>query len=312
MACDGEAGAVLQKSFPELRYFELEGYNIRYKKGIWNTLSLMLRLPVYFQIHQREKSVIADLHKQFQYDGIITDNRPSGFLKEIPSVYISHQLRVKAGMFTPMVSAAHKALFSKYSEVWVPDDSEQSLSGFLGRAQSKTCIKYIGWLSRLKPVSTTRKISWLAVLSGPEPLRSEWERELMQWREKLPEGGVIVRGKPLESTQVEGVVDYMDKSELSEAISSAEVVIARTGYSTLMDLATLGKKALLIPTPGQTEQEYLGEQLKENSFGWVVDKQGNTDYPSRIEEVMKLAVIDGKEGKANELPLDLFALFKSE
>ncbi|NCA79262.1 MAG: glycosyl transferase, partial [Sphingobacteriia bacterium] len=54
--------------------------------------------------------------------------------------------------------------------------------------------------------------------------------------------------------------------ELQQLIVNAPTVICRSGYSTLMDLMTLGKKAVLIPTPGQTEQEYLAENLKEKGF----------------------------------------------
>lgn len=49
-------------------------------------------------------------------------------------------------------------------------------------------------------------------------------------------------------------------------MSKAEWVISRSGYSTVMDIAMLGKKAILVPTPGQPEQEYLGEYLSAKGF----------------------------------------------
>ncbi|KAB2813696.1 glycosyltransferase family protein [Phaeocystidibacter luteus] len=307
IASDGDALHVLQKSFPELTFHELPGYGIKYGTGATNLLKLLLQAPTAMGVMKRERKLIQSLHAEFDYDGLISDNRPGVAIESIPSVYITHQLNIKAGLMSKQVSAAHARFYRSFDEVWVPDDPVRSMSGDLSESESSLRVKYIGTLSRLRKLPIQKRIPWAAILSGPEPARSEWESELRAVRNSLPEGGIIVRGKPGEGIVEEGVVDYMNSEELSQLYADAEVIITRSGYSSLMDLVTLGKKALLIPTPGQTEQEYLA--VHQSMVGWSASKQGSCDY---LKEIEKLRDETAPKPISSALPADLFGLFERE
>jgi len=73
---------------------------------------------------------------------------------------------------------------------------------------------------------------------------------------------LLVAGRPGADVNIEGnVTVWPDPSaaELAEALKGAETVVCRSGYSSLLDLAALGQRAVLIPTPGQPEQVYLAK-----------------------------------------------------
>ncbi len=57
---------------------------------------------------------------------------------------------------------------------------------------------------------------------------------------------------------------HLDDANFTEAVKQIPYIIARSGYSTVMDLSVLERKALLVPTPNQSEQEYLAKYLAQN------------------------------------------------
>jgi predicted glycosyltransferase len=61
--------------------------------------------------------------------------------------------------------------------------------------------------------------------------------------------------------------NHLSSVDLAELIVESEFIIARSGYSTIMDLIKLRRNAIVVPTPGQTEQEYLGNYM--NEMGWM-------------------------------------------
>ena len=69
------------------------------------------------------------------------------------------------------------------------------------------------------------------------------------------------------------VFSHLPAAALEEKMKKASLVISRCGYSTVMDLATLQKKSILIPTPGQTEQEYLAGHLMQKNFALCIDQK---------------------------------------
>jgi UDP-N-acetylglucosamine transferase subunit ALG13 len=171
-----------------------------------------------------------------------------------------------------------------FSLCWVPDsEGEDSLAGKLSHPDRMpvTPLRYIGWLSRFD--GSGKDGSWgeglgdlddlLVLLSGPEPQRTLLEETLLAqvgtWKGRM----ILVRGlpaggRPLKVPEGILVYDHLPAKELEGVIRSAGLVLTRSGYSTVMDLARLGKKAILIPTPGQTEQEYLGDYLARR--GWAL------------------------------------------
>lgn len=306
VASDGEALEVLQKSVRQATFHKLPSYDIRYSNRGFTKLKLLLQGPGALRVMKEEAKEIARLHLEFQFDGIISDNRPASFIEDIPSVYITHQLNIKAGLLSSRVSSVHARYYRRFTEIWVPDGPERKLSADLSKSANRR-VRYIGPLSRLKRVKREKNIPWIAVLSGPEPARTQWENELLKAKDSLPEGGIIVRGKPLENSSNVGMIDYLSVDELSQLYADADVVICRSGYSTLMDLEFLGKKALLVPTPGQSEQEYLAS-LAATRMDWRTGVQGRVNY---AEELGLLQDVESSSRSDNWiLPSDLFRLFE--
>jgi predicted glycosyltransferase len=79
------------------------------------------------------------------------------------------------------------------------------------------------------------------------------------------------------------VFNHLPADELRQEIERAEWVISRCGYSTIMDLVALQKKALLIPTPAQTEQEYLAAYLHRKHIAFTTS-QKNFSLPGILAE----------------------------
>jgi hypothetical protein len=213
------------------------------------------------------------------FDLIISDNRFGFFSRQAHCVYITHQLYPilpkRLHLLQPLARALHARIYKRYHEVWVPDyaDSEKNLSGALshgGRFDKKA--KYIGPLSRLEGSKGSmgsmgsKGSKVLAILSGLEPQRTIFEKEILQRYEHSSESLLLVRGKVSEpkTTIHKGnitIIPSISDAELVSAVAEAQKIIARSGYSTIMDLEALGilHKAELHPTPGQSEQEYLAE-----------------------------------------------------
>lgn len=310
LASDGDALAVLREQFPSLPYYELPSYRIRYGGKWTNTLKLLLKSPTAVRVMKRERRIIQRLQEEHGFTGLVSDNRPASFIPGIPSAYITHQLNVPAKLFTGLISRVHASYWRRFSEVWVPDFPDRRLSGKLSNPKYlDTVYRFVGPLSRLKRVETAQSIPWLAVLSGPEPARTQWENELRKVRSEMPEGGLIVLGKPGASNE-DGIIGYASASELSALMNGAEILISRSGYSTVMDAYQLGKKALFVPTPGQGEQLYLAHQLKEIA-GWEIGEQGKVNYRDVFTSLQREIEPDFYVEKEERLK-GLFRLFEGE
>ncbi len=294
IASNGRPLKVLQRAFPELPTLKLPPYDVRYPfRSI--ILNLLLQLPRILWAVFAEHRQINRWVKKYEFDGIISDNRLGCFSRKAPTVFISHQLNVEApnealGRMTNMLN---HWFIRRYDRCWVPDWSGAgNLSGSLSRPSPHTQTFYVGPLTRLKAVASAKKYDVLALLSGPEPQRTHLEKAILRQAAELPYHMLLVQGKPEAESVTEQrsnieIVPFLDAEALSEAISASEMVVCRSGYSTLMDLAALGKKALLIPTPGQTEQIYLAEFLSgKGSFVWQDQKE--IDLAHGIPAVMAL------------------------
>jgi hypothetical protein len=216
------------------------------------------------------------------FDLIISDNRFGLFTRQTRCVYITHQLYVRLPrrlrIFQPLARAIQACVFKRYHEVWVPDfaNSENSLAGELCHGCCfDTYVKYIGPLSRFASSEGTPKCnrtlvaenseySVVAILSGLEPQRSIFEQAILERYANTPDKVLIVRGKVADAQTIISrnnitTVASLSDQALLEVMEQATTIIARSGYSTIMDLAVLGllHKAELHPTPGQSEQEYL-------------------------------------------------------
>lgn len=274
LASDGAALELLKKEFPHLRSFELPSYNITYtSRGSLLKWKLLLDSPHILRNIKKEKLATKILVEKLNLHGIISDSRFGVRYKHLPNVFITHQLNVLSGNTTFLSSSLHQQYIRKYDECWVPDaPGKPNLSGFLGHPRSTSeAVQYMGIISRFKKRELPQIYDYMVLLSGPEPQRSLLEdilfRELKQTEKRI----LFVRGKISEvpaafSSPNMTITNYLFGKDLEEALNSSKVIISRSGYTTLMDLAKLGKKAFFIPTPGQFEQEYLAERMSKLGF----------------------------------------------
>lgn len=270
LASDGAALSLLQKEFPHLPSLELPDYKITYAQNArgfkWKLASQALHI---LRAAGQEKKIIRQLVATGQIHGIISDNRLGVRHKKVPSVYVTHQLEVLSGATTWLTTRLHRAVIKKHNACWVPDTAgSNNLSGRLGHPKKlPTQVSYLGILSRMKKTNLQKKYDIAVLLSGPEPQRSLLEVHLKKELQTVNKKIVFVLGKmdnqPTCHQENHFVIyNYLTSQELEQLINQSELVISRSGYTTLMDLATLEKKAFFIPTPGQYEQEYLAKRLQ--------------------------------------------------
>lgn len=269
LASDGDALRLLRAEFPGMPTVELPAYGVRYPTGNM-TLNLLWQLPGILRAIRREYMQVQDLVQKYAIRGIISDNRYGCFSEKIPSVLLTHQLQVQTPQ--PWLSGpAHWAncrALRPFDALWIPDSAgAANLSGRLSHGISAHPHTYfIGPLSRMRCYDQPHLYDVAVALSGPEPQRTYLERHLLAQAMAIPKRFLFVRGRTdLEQDEYPAghirVVSYLTARALNDALLASGLIVCRSGYSSLMDLAVLGKKALLIPTPGQTEQQYLAERM---------------------------------------------------
>lgn len=275
IAADNRPAELLKKEFPDLQHIKFPGYSLRYPITENMAWTMFRQLPALFKGISKEHSYLKKIIKEHDIDAVISDNRWGAYSKSVPSIYIVHQLRILLSenirWGQGIVDFENRQLIKNFNEVWIPDfDKEQNLSGELSHSsQLPKNSFFIGPLSRLMKLDGMRKeLDVLVILSGPEPQRTIFEEIIIPQLKGTSLRSMIVKGTPeknfkIKLTESITIVSSLTSSELSQAIASAHIVISRPGYSTVMDLSFLGANAIFIPTPQQTEQEYLANRLKE-------------------------------------------------
>ncbi len=269
LGANGRAAHLLQMEFPNLLLENLPSYRIRYFSNNM-FFNIGIQSPKIMWAAWCEYRKLAQLIKKHQLDIVISDNRFGCFNTAIKSIFLSHQLWIKIP-FRPLeivVNRINHWVIKQFDECWIPDWSDKNrLAGELSRPIMGISHRYLGILSRMKKESPLQKRPLVAILSGPEPKRTELERLLIQQAQQLDKEIVIVQGKPEAkekptkrlSSSVQ-LIPALSGVELNQLVNEASVLICRSGYSSLMDLVQMQKQAILIPTPGQTEQEYLAQK----------------------------------------------------
>jgi uncharacterized protein (TIGR00661 family) len=274
IASDGIALELLRKEFPYLRSLELPSYHIEYAKNGKNfKWKLLQNLPQMIGAILHEKQLVKTWITQYGIDGIISDNRLGVFSKSIPSVFITHQLQVMTGNTTWLTTKLHQSIIKKYSECWVPDTAaDPNLAGELSHIKNHSLkLKYVGPLSRMQKKDIPKKYDLMIILSGPEPQRGILEEKLKTEVQRFNGNVVFIKGV-VQASQIKEQVDticyynFMNSRQLEQTFNESNIVLCRSGYTTIMDLAKLDKKAFFIPTPGQYEQIYLAQKLKKEGF----------------------------------------------
>ena len=313
IASDGIALAFLQKEFPDLESIELPSYGISYAKNL--KASLLLQVPKIVKAVRKEQRVIHKyLEKNTDVVGVISDNRFGVRSNIVPSVYITHQINVFSGLTTVISSNTHQKLIKKFDECWIPDSKYNQLSGFLSQSRNqKINLKYIGVLSRFKNESLPILNDVLVILSGVESQRKSLEEKILLELKDHKGKVVLVQGK-IEKEQTvkiqKGIktYNYLLSSDLEKEINQSKLIICRSRYSSIMDLAVLHKKAFFIPTSNQPEQEYLATYLKEQNLApFCKEEDFNLEQLTQVENYKGLTTTTN-----NKLDVSLLGLFKCE
>ncbi|MEP6711036.1 MAG: glycosyltransferase [Ferruginibacter sp.] len=284
IAADGAGASLLTKEFPSLTILPLKGYKITYgTQKNWFFIKMLLQFPKIAAVIKYEKNWLKNVVKDHQLDAVISDNRFGLQHTGIISIYITHQLFIETGniILDKIAQKIHYRFINRYDECWVPDaEGNINLAGKLSHPEIKpqVPVKYLGSLSRFKKVDIPKENDLLIMLSGPEPQRTIFESILLKQIKQLDLLTVIVRGLPAEKEEViifEGGIkmfNHLPAEKLAILIQQSDLILARAGYSTIMDLVALGKIAVLVPTPGQTEQEYLAKYLKDKKLFFTADQ----------------------------------------
>ncbi|WP_396169983.1 glycosyltransferase [Flavobacterium sp.] len=316
IASDGDSLLLLKKEFPHLTALELPSYRIKYPKNPrFFKWKIVLNSPLIAKAIISEKKLVKKWTTEYSLKGIISDNRFGVYSESVPSVYITHQLKVMSGNTTWITSKIHAFFIKKFNECWVPDVmGTPNLSGELGHLKkTDLTIKYIGMLSRMKKEIVPIKYELMVLLSGPEPQRSLLEEKLTKRLQNYTYRVVFIKGKVEAEQKIEQIgnvtyYNYMQTKQLEKTFNESEMVLSRSGYTTIMDLTKLEKKAYFIPTPGQYEQEYLASKYK--FAGMIASSRQHT---FRFEHLSAMYLYRGLPKIKSETNwIELFNLFQSK
>jgi hypothetical protein len=278
LASAGRALALLRRECPDLPCLEMPAYGIRYFSNNMY-VNMAAQGPRLLRAAWAERGWLAAQLRRQPADVVVSDNRYGCYHPGAYGIFLSHQLNIQLpGYWLHRgVNAAQQALLRNFQEVWAPDYDMPGyrLAGALAHELPPGAlppVRYVGWLSRMTPAPAAAADGPLvALLSGPEPQRRYWEQEVRRQLRAWGRPALLVRGLPerqgITRAGALTIVDHLAGEALAEALRHAPAVLCRSGYSTLMDMATLGQRVALIPTPGQTEQEYLAQHCA--AQGWA-------------------------------------------
>jgi uncharacterized protein (TIGR00661 family) len=291
IACTNQQKNFLEQEISGAEFAPLFGYNMSYAKFLPLWLKILMQLPKLFLVVRKENKWLANYLKQNKIDVVISDNRFGFYNENVESVFITHQLNVQAPFFEKAINRINNSFINKYNACWIPDyvEVEKRLSGILSNKNGIKNIVFIGSLSRFEKTKLEqKKYDVLILLSGPEPQRTILEEKLISVFVNTNYKIVLVRGSFNDRTQKLPSnfypINIASSKQLQELFNESSKIICRSGYSTLMDLDALGLKALLIPTPGQSEQEYLAKYWQDK-FAYTCLEQKNISEKS-VKEFM--------------------------
>jgi UDP-N-acetylglucosamine:LPS N-acetylglucosamine transferase len=303
--------ALIKAYFPSLSFILINGYGVKYSKRFL-FLHICLQIPKLFIRIYHEHQEIKSICKRYSIDTIISDNRYGLWHSNINSIILTHQIAIQTGMgswVNKVVQSVHYLFLEKFSQTWIVDQAARpGLAGSLSHSGylPKNAV-YVGWLSTFTlqtPLTSTASSGyWLLLLSGIEPQRSLIEQKLITILSTTQQAFIVIGGNaqltnPKDFPSNGTYIPYADAQRCYTLALGASKIIARSGYSTLMDLGWIGKPLVLIPTPGQKEQEYLAKHLH-TTYGIAYCAQ----------ELLSLAALE-QETQALSLETDNYSKFK--
>jgi uncharacterized protein (TIGR00661 family) len=292
--------ALLQKEFPSIKIIPLNGYNISYSETkrffLWK---MIVQFPKIIMAIKREKNWVKKIIDDYKIDIVISDNRFGLYNNNAHCIFITHQLKIKTGnSFTEKIAQKiNYKYINRFNEGWIIDEEgNDNLAGDLSHPKllPHLPLKYIGALSRFKKYVVEKKYDLLVILSGPEPQRTIFENILLEQIQVLKLDIVVVRGLPSEENILEvgdiKIYNHLRAASLNELILASKTIIARSGYTTVMDIAALQQKAIFVPTPGQTEQEYLAAYLSEKKY-CLAETQDGFNLQAALDKLEKVTLV---------------------
>lgn len=274
IASDGNALTHLKNKFPNLPFIELPKYSIKYGKGKYQVPLLFIQIPKILRAIKQEHQFIHSLVLKDNYQWIISDNRYGCYHKNVYSVFIGHQLSLISPIFYHLIQKLHSNWINRFNEIWVPDHPEKKLIPKLAENPNiNKRIQYLGWISQFykypKPKTNLQKYQYLAIISGPEPQRTLLEKKIIHLAQNHPQFKFCIIGGNFSTTLPKTISNleyhpYLSGLTLWEVLHQTEKIICRSGYSSVMDNLLAGFEAIYVPTPGQTEQLYIAQQLQQH------------------------------------------------
>jgi uncharacterized protein (TIGR00661 family) len=276
----GNSLSLLKNHFGgKCRYFDVDSIYAPYPKSRFFVTKFTFSIPKMLMDLKKARKDSEKIIKKGSYDWIISDCRYDVYDKRENSFLINHQLKFKSPIFESVTEKFLSIAMKKYGVIVVPDYENRELSGELSfNKKYDGRVEYIGILSRLKQRKLKQDIDFFISLSGIDPQRSILEKKILKQISKLKGSIVVTGGNPeIKSKSKKGdtkFFSFLDLKEQEEIMNRAKFIVSRSGYSTVMDLIELEKKkALFIPTPGQTEQEYLADMYEEKRYFHHISQQ---------------------------------------
>ncbi|HEX7324565.1 MAG TPA: glycosyltransferase [Rhodanobacteraceae bacterium] len=249
-------------------------------------------LAGYRREHRLAEKLVAERH----LDCVVSDSRLGLWSAAVPSYCIFHSLHQRVPFFSGFterfVERGQRDLLRGFTKILIPDVADAGgLSGWLGHDPvfdwGEGRLVYIGPLSSVPRLDVEQDIDVFFSVSGIEPQRGLLEALVLEALPKLSGRSVVTLGRPRDDGEVRTVAgvtvySYLDRQRQAEMLNRARLVMTRSGYTTLMELAGLGRKALFVATPGQSEQEYLARFHRERGHVWSVE-QKHLDIPRDLE-----------------------------
>lgn len=297
----GQSGELLKSEFPEISFVYLPGFRVRYSWGERQVFKILCQLPLFFYWKFKEHILLNRIIQTVRPDLIISDNRYGIYNSKIESIIVTHQLKLflpaKLNFLEGFIQQRLKKWITKFDHCWIPDnEGESSLAGKMVQVYPMVDnVKYIGLLSRFYPFVNAKKqlhtcYDIIAIVSGPEPQRTVFLKLLIKYLPKTNYKCLLLTGNPTEGLlERQSGIDlfgHLNVKQLKGVISQAKLVICRSGYSSIMDLIALEKNAILVPTPGQCEQQILADRCYKKNLFHVLEQRLLCELPLLISQII--------------------------
>lgn len=271
VASFGAALFWLKKNFPELRCIEKPGYKVSYSTKTPFFLDLLLQGPKLFHSISAEKEWLDQVLHQEQFDAVISDNCYGCYHYSVPSFILTHQVNLPLkGLSGKLAQNEVDKALRNFDAILVPDhEGDTNYSGKLGKLKVGTG-HYIGALSRFEhavPLQPEKKeVDICAIISGPDPDRLNLEKTVYSALLDIPGKHLLFSGhENCHASSTENITCFSlhDEALNADHLQQSRIILSRSGYSSLMDYASIQIPALLLPCKGQAEQEYLAQLWSE-------------------------------------------------